>query len=525
MNTSAFEQVAFSTTLTQKSAWQHLEKRHQSIQTQSLISLFEQAPERATQMRLKVGPFYYDYSKTRTDEDIIDGLRALAASSSLTTALKRLASGYHVNATEDRPAWHTKIREALSENADDEVSEAIRRSFNKMAGWVEQLNQGYEIHQGCKIKSIIHIGIGGSDLGPRLLYDVLKPNHQSDIDVHFVSNIDPQEMIEVLEQCDPKTTMVALVSKSFTTQETLENAKLVQRWLAKSMSEEKVLEHFFGISAHPEKVQAFGIPNERCLEFWDWVGGRYSVWSTVSFSVAVKVGMDTFYEFIRGGHTMDEHVLNAPINDNLAVMKALIGIWHSNFEGINNHIILPYDHRLRKLPDYLQQLDMESNGKTVTDTGSPVDYTTGSFVWGQAGTNGQHAFYQLMHQGAHACFSEFLIIKDASHAHPEQHQLLNMHAIAQAAALMQGEKTQHNHEYIPGNKPSVMFALDVLNANTFGQLLSLYEHVIYLQGVIWKINSFDQPGVQLGKRLVAKMQHGDLDSLDGSTQKLLELMS
>ncbi|HET9843365.1 MAG TPA: glucose-6-phosphate isomerase, partial [Gammaproteobacteria bacterium] len=429
-----------------------------------------------------------------------------------------------------RPALHTALRYALW-GSEEEISADLRKSilssFQTMEDWVNHLQGGYHGVTGKPICHIIHLGIGGSDLGPRLLLEALKPFYQSTLDVRFASNVDPQELLEHLEQVDPERTLFILASKSFKTQETLESAQLAKAWLQKHLKIEQVYKHFLAITANISLAQQWGISKTHILPFWDWVGGRYSIWSCVGFPVALKIGMQHFKDFLAGGYKMDQHFKAAPIQHNMPIILALLGIWNNNFLKAPTHAILPYQYALRSLPAYLQQLDMESNGKSVQHYGRGVEYTTGPILWGQVGTNGQHAFYQLLHQGTHLVPADFILVaKPSSPGCQHMHDLLIANGLAQTQALMMGQESTVLHEWIPGNKPTNTLLLKELTPQSLGMLIALYEHKVYVQGVIWNINSFDQPGVELGKKLahtVAKnFTNLEIKEVDPSTIQLLK---
>jgi glucose-6-phosphate isomerase len=503
----------------------------QSVKEMSLKQSFEQDPERANKMSINCGDLYYDYAKHLVDDNVLKHLFAMATQQNLPQKIEQLFKGAHVNTTEDRPAWHSALRQVVSQHKSElpqRVVEKIESAHQQMQYWVDALNGGFKGATGKPIKDIIHLGIGGSDLGPRFLNDALKEFHESKLKIHFVANIDPQAMLDCFEVCQPESTMFILASKSFTTQETLENAELAKNWLKTKIKTADLPHHFLGISANVANATKWGLKENHILPLWDWVGGRFSVWSSIALPVAIKIGMKNFTNFLKGGYAMDKHFREAPLSENIPVVMALLGIWYNNFLNMSTNAVLPYSHRLKYLPDYLQQLDMESNGKSTQICESPVSYNTGTILWGQAGTNGQHAFYQLLHQGTHKVPADFIVIAKAL-SEPKQHNLLLAHGLAQTRALMLGQVSANQHEYMQGNRPSSTIVLKELSPKTLGMLIALYEHKVYVQGVMWNINSFDQPGVQLGKVLAKEVYEkfeGDQEVvLDSSTANLLSKIS
>jgi len=495
-----------------KEKWERLASLAKAIQAHSLNDLFENDPTRVDRFSLEAGDIYLDYSKHFITEDIRAALVALAQDYRLSEAIQRLLKGEKVNQSENRAAWHTALR---LENPPAQVLE----QKEKMAVMVEALQTGkWRGTTGKAITDVVNLGIGGSDLGPRMAVEALKTYSQSELKIHFVSNIDPLAISECLASLNPATTLFILSSKSFTTQETLINAEVAKAWLSVGLKTQNVENHFIAVTASPEKAKAWGAAH--ILSFWEWVGGRYSIWSTIGLPLALQIGTAHFEEFLEGARKMDEHFATAPFAENMPILLGLIGIWYIHFWEASSIAVLPYTQALRQLPDYLQQLDMESNGKSRTFLEQPVDYKTGPIVWGQAGTNGQHAFYQLLHQGTHFVPIDFIALAKSPTDLKSQHQILLAHCFAQAQALMQGDQ-----KTFPGNKPSSMLLLRELTPRSLGQLLALYEHKVFVQGIIWQINSFDQPGVELGKKLAAQVQNslekGDFYNVDPSTRSLV----
>lgn len=521
---------------TKNSIWSSLKNTANEIKSKRLIDLFSANPDRAKQFSLRVDDIYLDYSKNFINEDVIAQLIDLANSCSLKSAISRLMTGEPVNVTENRCALHTALRRdansSLMVNGFDVMPKIVAQR-ERMSQIVHQLQaQEWFGATGKVITDVVNIGIGGSDLGPKMAVQALKNYQTSKLALHFVSNIDPVEMTSVLSQLNPATTLFIISSKSFTTTETLTNASLAKAWLIQHLKTQQVESHFIAVTTKPEKAKAFGIAALHILTFEEWVGGRYSIWSTIGLPLALSIGMAQFESFLLGARKMDEHFATAPFSQNMPVLLALIGIWYTHGWGAQTMSILPYAHGLRRFADYLQQLDMESNGKSAQINGEIVEGLTGPIVWGQAGTNGQHAFYQLLHQGTHFVPIDFIASIQSETSLDEQHKQFIANCLAQAQALMQGtlhETSLSTHEIMPGNKPSNVLLLTKITPSSLGQLISLYEHKVYVQGIIWGINSFDQPGVELGKKLASKIidniQQGKLDeNLDGSTRELIHLI-
>jgi glucose-6-phosphate isomerase len=516
-----------------ESIWQALENQANQMKKSRLKDFFHDT-QRVSKYSLEFDEIYLDYSKNFLNEDIMKLLLELAQTSDLEGAISRLMSGHIVNNTENRPALHTALRQDLSSQIklnEENIMPLIKSEKEKMFRLVEQLHQGiYKGVTGKKITDIVNLGIGGSDLGPVMAVEALQSYQQSALKLHFVSNVDPEVISGLLQTLDPATTLFILSSKSFTTTETLANARVGIKWLEDNLKTKDIFNHFIAVTANPEKAQEFGIKPENTLRFWEWVGGRYSIWSTIGLPLAISIGPKYFEEFLMGARKMDEHFSTSPMNTNMPVLMALIGIWYINFWQAPTLAVLPYSQRLRRFPDYLQQLDMESNGKSVSAVGKNVKYDTGPIVWGQAGTNGQHAFYQLLHQGTHFIPVDFIVAAKTHSPLADQHLQLVANCLAQAAALMQGSDEvdiKFAHEHMPGNKPINTLLLSKLTPRALGQLLALYEHKVFVQGIIWQINSFDQPGVELGKKLantvISSLVRGEVESkMDPSTRDLIE---
>ncbi|HMM76399.1 MAG TPA: glucose-6-phosphate isomerase [Gammaproteobacteria bacterium] len=512
------------------------------LRAKRLEALFAD-PERAGAWTIEAAGLYFDHSKQFLDAAARDALLALAQARELPARIEDLFRGGEVNPTEGRAALHTALR-----NPDDDgacvggrpVGPEIRATLARMRQVVEDILGGnWRGHGGARITDVVNLGIGGSHLGPQLVADALRYVHTGAVRVHFVSNVDGGDIDRVLSRLDPATTLFIVASKSFTTPETALNARTAQAWILARFGGDAgaVASHFFAISAHPQRAVDFGIAPNKVLPMWDWVGGRYSLWSAIGLPIALAVGYEGYTALLAGARAMDAHFRSAPLARNAPVMLALCGLWNTNFLGAETQAVVPYDERLRLLPDYLQQLEMESNGKRVTLAAEPVALGTSPVVWGGVGTNVQHAFFQMLHQGTRLVPVDFILALRHPRAAPAHHDMLVANCFAQAEALMVGrsrdalraagaDATLAIHREQPGNRPSNMILMDELTPATLGALLALYEHKTFVQGVLWQINSFDQWGVELGKQLAASL----LDELaagrpgphDGSTTRLME---
>ena len=470
-----------------------------------------------------------DYSKNRINKTTIRLLHDLARHARVEEWRARLFAGEKINFTEGRAVLHTALRNRASRPIridGDDVMPAVNDVLSAMRALTEKVRAGdWRGHGGKPVTDVVNIGIGGSDLGPRMATAALAPYHGTEPRVHFVSNIDGADLGDTLARIEPATSLFIIASKNFTTEETMTNAASARSWLVDALGDEQaVARHFVAVSASPAEVRAFGIPPENMFEIWDWVGGRYSLWSAIGLPVALAVGMDHFEEMLAGAHAMDEHFRTAPLERNLPVLLALIGIWNRNFLGAGSHAVLPYDYHLRYLPAHLQQVDMESNGKVIRRDGARVDYATGPIVWGQPGTDGQHAFFQLLHQGTEPVSADFIAAVESPARLGDHHDRLLANFLAQTAALAFGKTSKEvradlkrqnigqteleamvPHRTFEGNRPSTSILIPRLSPSNLGRLIALYEHKIFVQGVIWAINSFDQWGVELGKQLSASM--------------------
>ncbi len=491
MNTTPPEQCA---------SWAALASRARASGTTHLRTLFAQQPERRQEYACTGAGLRLDYSRQRLDAGILEQLLRLAEDRGLEGWRTALFAGDRINSTEDRAAWHTALR--AGPDSPPEVRETLGRAA-RVAGKIR--SGAWHGATGAALNRVIHLGTGGSDLGPRLLTDALHEARDATLDIRFATNIDPLDLSRALAGAAPAATLFVVASKTFTTQETMANAGAARRWLADQLPPGADLDrHFIAITENKREASEFGAAE--ILPMWNWVGGRYSVWSAVSLTAMCAAGPERFQEFLAGARELDQHFIDAPPGRNLPVLLGLIGIWNINFLGCQTHAVLPYARPLRLLPAYLQQLEMESNGKQVDRAGRTVDYATAPIVWGAEGTVGQHSFHQLLHQGPHIVPSDFIVARQAA-GDPERRRILAAHAEAQAEALAFGSEDSGLPPWkqYPGNRPSSTLELEALDARNLGRLLALYEHKVFVQGVIWNLNSFDQWGVELGKQLAGKI--------------------
>lgn len=520
----------------------HKERLH-SI---SLRQLFAQDPNRFDQFHVEAAGLLLDYSKNHLDAASFNDLMQLARSAGLELAIPALLDGQPVNHTEQRMALHTALRqnkeELPVEIADDVI--CVRRQMLNAAEKIR--NGGWKGFTGKPIKSVVNIGVGGSDLGPMMAVQALQDYGQKSIQSHFVSNIDPSHISIILQSCEPDTTLFIVASKTFTTLETIANANAAREWLLNALQDEaSIARHFIAVSVNVEATTRFGISSDNVFPMWDWVGGRYSLWSSIGLSIAIAIGPDAFLEFLNGAREMDTHFRTAPLESNMPVLLGLIGIWHINFFHCQSQAIICYDQNLLFFPTYLQQLEMESNGKSIQRNGKPVKWQTGAILWGGVGTNTQHSFHQLFHQGTPIVPVDFLAARRSHHPVAHQQAQLFSNCLAQSQAMMQGkdlatvvsemrakDHTEAHisaiapHRVIPGNKPSNTIIYDKISPAILGALIALYEHKVFVQSVIWNINPFDQWGVELGKQMsndiFDAMQDAEkIKSLDSSTQALI----
>jgi glucose-6-phosphate isomerase len=513
--------------LTSSAAWRALERHAEAMAEVHLRDLFARDPGRFASFSLRLDDLLLDYSKNRITGETLRLLLELARQADLEGWRARMFAGEKINITEHRAVLHTALRNRSDRRVlvdGEDVMPAVRAVLERMRAFSDQVRSGaWRGHTGQTITDVVNIGIGGSDLGPLMVCEALKPYQRPDLRPHFVSNVDGAHLVHALEGLDPARTLFIVASKTFTTQETMTNAASARHWLLEKLgSDAEVAKHFVAVSTNDEAVRAFGIDPANMFEFWDWVGGRYSLWSAIGLSIALAIGFERFEELLAGGHAMDEHFRTAPLERNLPVILGLIGIWYRNFLGACSHAVLPYDQHLHRLPAYLQQADMESNGKSTDRAGHPVDYATGPILWGEAGTNGQHAFYQLIHQGTELIPADFLAAAVSQTPLGDHQDKLLANFFAQPEALAFGKTAEQAraeleraglkgaaledllpHKLFAGNRPSNSILYRRLDPATLGRLIALYEHKIFTQGVLWNINSFDQWGVELGKQLAS----------------------
>ncbi|MDD5586490.1 MAG: glucose-6-phosphate isomerase [Alphaproteobacteria bacterium] len=493
-----------SAKLTEKPEWKALEAHCDKTRADSLRDLFAADPKRAEHFSLKVDGLAADFSRHRLTDETVSLLVKLAEAQNLADWRARMLRGDKINNTEDRAVLHTALRtpsdKPVTVDGRDVIPD-VRALQKRMAAFTGEVREGRWLGAtGKPIRDVVNIGIGGSDLGPRLAVGALR-SFASGPRVHFVANADAADLLGVLEGLDPATTLFAIVSKTFTTQETLLNAATARQWLVGRLGEAAVARHFVAVSTNLKAVKEFGIDDANVFPMWDWVGGRFSLWSSVGLSVALAIGWNNFKALLDGAAVMDEHFFTAPLARNVPVLMALAGIWNRNFRGSACLAVLPYSERLRDLPRYLQQLEMESNGKSVTREGEAVDYATAPALFGECGTIGQHSFHQWLHQGTDVTPADFIGVREDDLGKPEHHRALLANMEAQAEALKLGRQADDPRRTNPGNRPSTLLWLDRLDPRGLGLLLALYEHKVFVQGVVWEINSFDQWGVELGKAL------------------------
>lgn len=514
--------------LTTAKAWIALQEHYQQIQHYSMRDAFGQDQDRFNKFSLHLNDILFDFSKNRITEQTLPLLTDLARFAQLETKIQAMFSGVAINTTEHRAVLHTALRNRSNRPVyvdGQDVMPEINQVLAKMRSFCHRIRSGeWKGYTGKAITDIVNIGIGGSSLGPKMVSAALAPYSSASLNVHYVSNIDAADLIGTLKTLSAETTLFIIASKSFGTQEAMANAKSARKWFLELVNNDTtaIAKHFVAISTHTERVKDFGIDTQNMFELWDWVGGRYSLWSAVGLSIALHVGMDNFEDLLQGAFEADEHFRNMPFEQNIPVIMGLLSIWYNNFFDAQSHVLLPYDYSMRYFADYLQQGDMESNGKSVDMNGEKIDYDTGQVIWGQQGTNGQHAFYQLIHQGTKLIPCDFLSAATSFYDLPEHHEILVSNFLAQPEALMRGKTAEEVMRELPpeqrtdavlvaakvfeGNKPSNSFLYKQLTPKTLGSLLAFYEHKIFVQGIIWNINSFDQMGVELGKVLAKVIQ-------------------
>ena len=536
--------------LTTSDAWVALQEHQAQIAATHMRDMFTADPARFEKFSISINDILFDYSKNRITEKTVSRLLALAEQAELKAKIDAVFSGERINNTEDRPVLHVALRNRSNypiKVDGQDVMPAVNAVLDKMKGFVRSVRSGdWKGYTGKAITDVVNIGIGGSDLGPKMVVSALTPYTRPGLRSHFVSNIDGTDIAGVLKHVNPETTLFLVASKTFTTQETMTNAQTARTWLLDAAGvKTAVARHFVALSTNKEAVIEFGIDPENMFAFWDWVGGRYSLWSAIGTSIALAIGFDNFEKLLSGAHAVDEHFRSAPLAENIPVLMGLLGIWYNNFFGAGSHAILPYDQYMMYFPMYFQQGDMESNGKSVTRQGEVVDYQTGPVIWGQPGTNGQHAFYQLIHQGTQLIPCDFLAPAQSQNPIGNHHSLLLSNFFAQPEALMKGKTADEVRPELesrgysgkklellvaaktfPGNRPSNSFLFRKLTPETLGSLIALYEHKIFTQGVIWDVNSFDQWGVELGKVLANAItpeleSEEDVNGHDASTNGLI----
>ncbi|MEK6805165.1 MAG: glucose-6-phosphate isomerase [Pseudomonadota bacterium] len=496
--------------LTESAAWRALAAHAKAQSVTRIADMFSSDPMRAREFSLEAAGLYLDYSKQRASSETRALLLKLAEQQDLSQWIARLFAGEPVNSTEQRAAMHMALRNRSGKPMQAQgrdVTPDVLTVLKRVSVFADQ------IRSEKKITDVVNIGIGGSDLGPRMVCDALA-DFADGPRAHFVANVDGAQLLSALKGLKPATTLFVVTSKTFTTQETMANARAARAWSAGQSQ-------FAAVTANDAEARKFGIAAEHIFGFWDWVGGRYSLWSAVGLPIVLALGSRRFTELLSGAHAMDEHFSTAPLAANLPVLMGLLSIWNVNFLGAASQVVAPYAQRLQLFVSWLQQLEMESNGKGVDREGRSVDYDTAPAVWGDVGTNSQHAFFQMLHQGPALHPVDFIVPVECSHALKDQHQLLAAHALAQGAALMKGATSGDPHREYPGNRPSNTLLLARLDAFHLGALLALYEHRTFVQSVIWNINAFDQWGVELGKRVAGDVLGGDKSRLDASTQALL----
>jgi len=530
--------------------WRALQAHWDELSGVRMRDLFAQDPTRPERMSLRAAYLFADYSKNLITDKTLTLLIELAAAVDLPGWIHRMFAGEAINNTEERAVLHIALRNRSNRpiHVDGkDVMPGIDQVLQRLGDFVATVRGGdWKGFTGKRITDVVNIGIGGSNLGPLMICEALRPYQSDDLRVRFVSNVDGTHLAETVRRLDPATTLFVVASKTFTTMETMTNANSARTWLVEALGETAVANHFVAVSTNEAKVVAFGIDPQNMFGFWDWVGGRYSLWSAIGLPIALAVGTDRFVDLLEGAHAMDEHFRSSDLSENLPVILGLIGIWYANFVGACTHAVLPYDQSLRYLPAYLQQGDMESNGKRVTRAGDPVAYATGPVVWGEPGTDGQHAFFQLIHQGTQPIPADFIAPVNSHNPLSDHHPKLMANFFAQTEALMRG-RTQDEakaemlaagmspanadalapHRTFPGNRPTNTILMERLTPRTLGALIAMYEHRIFTQGVVWGINSYDQWGVELGKQLAGvilkELEEGKVSAEhDASTRGLLE---
>ena len=528
---------------TQTNAWKALQKHFAEVKDRHTLSLFEKDAARADKFSIQWHDFYVDYSKNRIDEETMKLLVQLADECHLKDAIEKYFGGDLINNTEKRAVLHTALRAPENSviNVDGKnVMPEVAAVKHKIKQFSEEVISGKRKgYTGKAFTDVVNIGIGGSDLGPAMVTEALK-FYKNHLNVHFISNVDGDHVLETIKHLNPETTLIVIVSKTFTTLETLSNALTVKEWFLKAGSEKDIAKHFVAVSTNLQEIDKFGIDPDNVFPMWDWVGGRFSLWSAVGLSIALSVGYDNFEKLLKGAHAMDEHFRTAPFEKNIPVVLALLSVWYNNFYGAESQAIIPYTQYLHRFAAYLQQGIMESNGKQTDRDGNAIPYQTGVIIWGEPGTNSQHAFFQLIHQGTKLIPTDFIGFKHSLHGNADHHNKLMANFFAQTEALLKGKTEAEvrkemgdkvNEALVPfkvftGNRPTTSFLIDKLTAESLGSLIAMYEHKIFVEGVIWNIYSYDQWGVELGKQLASKILKdiagAEISVHDSSTTNLLK---
>jgi len=529
---------------TQLPAFSKLQAHKAQMDQTNLIELFASDKHRANNMTVSTCGIELDYSKNLVNEETLSLLVELAQQSNLQEQIDKMFNGEVINGSEKRSVLHTALRDF--DQTTPEAKGVVSEALAKIESFVESIhNETFVGYTGKKLTTIVNIGIGGSYLGPKLVSDALKPYWKEGFDIQYIANVDGTAVIEGCKDLDPETTLFVICSKSFGTLETLKNSEAAREWFVSTGAKQSdVKHHFVAVTTNQKAAVEFGIDAENLFPLWDWVGGRYSLWSTIGLPQAILLGMDVFKQLLSGAFEMDQHFKNTPIKENLPALLGLTGVWYNNFYDAQSQAILVYDDYLQELPNHLQQVDMESNGKSVTQDGEAVDYNTGPIIWGGAGTNGQHAYHQLLHQGTRVIPADFIIPMKSHNPVADHHPWLYANAVGQAQAMLEGKNLEQvkaelaskgmsdedvdfiaPHKVHAGNRPSNMITFDQLTPKVLGSLIAMYEHKVMVQGAIWQINSFDQWGVELGKVLGVAvydaLQNGEVDNLDSSTANLV----
>ncbi len=532
-------------------AWKKLEQHFINTKGTHMREMFIQDPERAQRYWLEVAGLKVDFSKNRVNDEILADLVKLAEQAGLPERMKQMFRGDKINQTENRSVLHIALRNRTNNPIlvdGEDVMPKVNAVLRKMGDFSGAVRSGQWLgYTNQVITDVVNIGIGGSDLGPLMMCTALKSFGHPRLNMHFVSNVDGSQLRDVLNKVHPETTLFIIASKTFTTQETLTNAHTARKWFLQGGSEQDIAKHFVAVSSNKEAVAEFGIDTDHMFEFWDWVGGRYSLWSAIGLPIMLYLGEENFIEMLNGAHLIDQHFINTPLHQNLPVLLGLLGVWYINFYGGGSHVIAPYDQHLHRLPKFIQQLDMESNGKQVQMNGEPVSTETGPIIWGETGINGQHAFFQLLHQGTHITPVDLIASLEKRSNLPGHHEILLSNVFAQAEAFMRGKTPKEAreelkkqglpenqiealvpHKTFSGNRPTNLILMNKVNPCNMGSLIAMYEHKVFVQGVIWGINSFDQWGVELGKQLsktILAELTGKIDPQkhDASTSHLIRL--